>query len=330
MYGQTTGSLDPIFYGLIVALSLGALIFASYRRKNRSPTLPNSPVLLAYYTEGASMESVKKGTFGDLHYSVMIASNFINDLGAPQSALLYRVELPFYTSVHLVGIPKKTGAVQLNPAHGQSTMERVVLEGDYNDYFNLFCEKGMQEFTRYVLDPKAMLFTVDFCQSQNWEIVANELYFVVASNMKDDPGDKSSLESDILNFVTEIRPAIEKPLDEQQKTAITPYNEDRRTDIKCPLCGSVMINQGNYFSCPKGDGVLLNGSQLHNVKKGLQSLPNRAQQLAQRKTNLTCPACGKEMTRVAYDGSSTMIDSCTNCPYRWLDSGEYKPLPNLM
>ncbi len=331
MYGSSSGSILDLGYYVFLAIwiIIGGM-YAAYRRKNRSPELPDSPILLAYYTDGTKLDVVKEGTFVDLRYSAIIAANFFSLDGSPQAALLYRVELPFATSIHLVGIPKKTGAAQLNPTHGKSIMERADLEGNYSSYFNLFCEKGMQQNTRYVLDPKAMLFTLDFCQSQNWEIVGNELYFVMASEMKHDPDDPTNLQDDIVKFVAEIRPALGKPLSKKHQAALTPYGKDRRTDIKCPLCNIVLVNKEDYFHCPRGDGVLINGKQLGNVKRGLLTLPSTRAKLPARTSDIMCPSCGNKMTHVPYNGGSTIIDSCSNCPYRWLDAGEYLPLPNLM
>lgn len=331
MFNSSTGSeLNLIFLAVVFTWTVAGSFYASYRRKNRGHDLPDSPVLLTYYTDGNNLHPIKEGFFGDLRYSTFLASNLSMRKGSPEAALLYRVELPFTTTIHLVGIPKKTGAVQLDPTRGKSIMERVDLEGDFSTYFNLFCEKGMQQTARYVLDPKAMVFALDFCQSQNWEIVGNELYFVIASGMRQDPGDATSLHEDIKTFVAEIKPAIGRPLTDKQKAALAPYGKDRRVDLACPLCQSILTNENHYFKCPKGEGVLLTGKQLRNVKKGLLTLPDTRSSLPPRTSStINCPSCHTTMNRVPYSGSDTIIDSCPDCPYRWLDAGEYKPLPVL-
>jgi len=49
------------------------------------------------------------------------------------------------------------------------------------------------------------------------------------------------------------------------------------------------------------------------------------------KKNLICPHCSAPMQKVNYNDTGIIIDSCTNCPYRWLAAGEiekieeYKP-----
>ncbi len=42
----------------------------------------------------------------------------------------------------------------------------------------------------------------------------------------------------------------------------------------------------------------------------------------QTQTAITCPSCGNPMGKIPYNGGQTMIDSCSNCPYRWLDAGD--------
>jgi hypothetical protein len=83
-----------------------------------------------------------------------------------------------------------------------------------------------------------------------------------------------------------------------------------------------MTNEQGFFRCPDGDGILLNGAALQQIKQGQLTIALGKSRKPHRPASLTCPSCGKPMTHVAYDGGPTTIDSCTNCPYRWLDAGE--------
>ena len=300
---------------------VAAVIYGSYRRKNFSVNLSNTPVLLSHYTAGGTLVPVKEGKFGDMNFSAFVMVNPEIIAQGGEAGLVFRIELPFQTSVHLMGIPTKGHETQINPTQMGSLMERIDLEGEYSQYFSLFCEKGMQTEGRYVLDPKAMLFTLDFCQSQSWEIVANELYFVqTGPNQANDP---TLLTDDILKFVEEIEPAVAVPLTDAQKIEMTPYGEDRRTDLKCPLCNKTLINTDECFTCPDGEGILLTGAKLSDVREGKLKLAELASKPPLRPGNLHCPSCGNEMSHVAYDGSKVMIDSCSHCTYRWLDAGEF-------
>lgn len=320
-------NIEPAIYVLAAICAITWVIYKNYRRKNHAVKLANTPVLLSYYTRGATLVPVKHGQFGDMNFSAFVTVNPEDLVSGGKAGLVFRVELPFQTSVHLLGIPKKGDEAQLNPAQMGSLMEPVVLEGNYSEYFDLFCEKGMQADARYVLDPKAMVFTLDFCQSQSWEIVAHELYFVqTGKNQADDP---TLLSDDIVQFVREIEPAVAIPLTETQKIQATPYGKDRRSDLLCPLCLKTLTNTGQYFVCPNEDGVLLTGKQLAAVKKGSLKIPPMKSSAANRRHALRCPSCNNQMSHVAYNGGKTMIDSCSHCTYRWLDNGELAALPKL-
>ena len=167
-------------------------------------------------------------------------------------------ELPYASTSHLVGIPTQPEAIQLDPGRGDSLLERVTLEGNYEKYFTLFAARTMHSDTQYVLDPKAMVFTIDFCQSHSWEIVDNELYFVQSGNNA--PNRPTLMANDVVRFVEEIRPAISRPLTRHQIQIRTPYKEERRNDIPCPVCSVPLKNEIYYLSCPNAHGTLVKGA----------------------------------------------------------------------
>lgn len=292
----------------------------NYRRRARKLESSGTSILLSYYTENVEIIPLKTGVIGDMHYSAIAAAPKALDQRESVAALLYRVELPFHSRVHLLGIPKQNGAIQLVPAGGKSLMEQVVLEGDYNNYFSLYAEKDMQLQSRYVMDPKAMVFTVDFCQSHNWEILGGELYFVQTN--ANVAGDTTTMFEDIGTFVNEIRPAIEVPLTAEELRIRTPFKQVRRTDLKCPICSGLLDPQQSFLSCPGGHGFLLQGGALAQVSNGEIILPTVISEARNTKGEIICPSCGRKMIETAYNGGKTLIDSCPNCPYRWLDMGE--------
>lgn len=324
MYGSTTNDLiDLMFYGGLITFTLVGSIYRYYRRKKRAPVFSNAPILLAYYSEGAKeMLMIHKGKTGDMDYQAMLILGNQDGIINPGQAILFRVELPFTTKVHLLGIPKKSGATQLNPANGKGIMERVSLEGDYDNYFTLFTEKNMQSQSRYVLDPKAMVFTVDFCQSHNWEIIDDELYFVRGRGSKS-AQDPTLMYDDVVKFVEEIRPAIaEAP--SRLKLNLHPKHRELLAahNYKCPACQAGLVDNKGSYRCPSGHGLLLRGFMLPDVKQGKIVNPHLPDAVRQLPKDIDCPVCGYPMARVPYAGSKTIIDSCVNCPFRWLDAGE--------
>lgn len=310
-------SLNFILIIFVLVWVVCGAVFANYRRKHRKFELANTSVLLTYYTDETLLLPLYEGTFGDMHYSAIAASPATPDAG---NTLIYQVVLPFKSKLHLLGIPKKSGAVQLNPTGENSIMEKVNLEGDYNDYFTLYSEKGMQVDDRYALDPKAMEFTVEFCQSHNWEIVDNMLYFVQATpNVTDDP---TAMAEDIVTFVKQIQPALAAPLTDADLVAHEPYDQEYRSDLKCPICQTTLDNEGQYLSCPNGHGTLLKGGELAELEKGDVTLNSSYPPRPVKHETLTCPSCGHRMEQTNYNGGPTVVDVCSNCPYRWLDATE--------
>ena len=324
--GETISQNIPTIAFLVIYAAVLLKAFSvAYNRRTRPVDLESTPILLGYYTEGSELIPAMQGKLGDLEYS---AIGIVGSMGGGTtggSALLYRIELPFITKVHLLAIPKQSGATQLNPAKRGGLMEKVVLEGDYQKYFTLFCEKGMQADARYVLDPAAMQYTIEFSQSHNWEITGNELYFVQASGTGS-MADPTPMQQDIESFVNEIRPAIGKKLPKQIASSGSKSVVYVGETYKCPICTAPMSDESNYYLCPRRHGIFLMGYRLPLVKSGaISNPPSLANQSAEHGI-LNCPACGNKMERVPYTGSKTIIDSCTKCPYRWLDAGELAQL----
>lgn len=314
-----------VFLVFIIWVALSGVV-VRYRRRHRKLEAEGASVLMSYYTQDVMLFPLKSGKLGDMHYTAIAAIPKLGQGGGGQSALLYRVELPFHSQVHLVGITRLPGNAQLHPAGRGSRMEQVDLEGDYHSYFSLFTERGMQTQVRYVLDPKAMAFTVDFCRSHNWEILGSDLYFVQAA--QSEPEDPTDMADDIARFIHEIEPAISAPLTPKEIRLRTPYVEERRTDIICPLCDNKLENHKSYLACPADHGFLVRGGVLSQINRGtivLSGLPTRNN--ISRNSPIVCPSCGKTMEQVLYNGGKTMIDSCKNCPYRWLDAGEATHAP---
>ncbi len=310
-------SLELLLDAAIVLGIVGGGGTVAYKRRKRGTTIANTSVLLSYYTESETLLPIATGEIASMPYSAISSVQL--------DMLLFRVELDFSSKLHLLGIPKNHDVTQLDPANAQSLMERVSLEGDYDNYFSLYCEKGQQQQSRYILDPKAMAFTVDFCRSHNWEILDNELYFVQASS--DNPNDPTVMFDDIATFVSTIKPALATPLTEQQQRTATPYGAERRRQLPCPICTTAMPNSDGLFVCPSGHGVLLNTVKLHQLRTGAITAPviANAQPPAERH-DLSCPSCKQQMIKVPYNGGLFDMDTCTNCQYRWLDAPEIAQL----
>lgn len=317
------GIIELLAVGLGLLLTSIGAFFTERRRRGRAVGYKNSSVLWSYYSDQASILPLARTKIAGLRVSTVLFTR------GSMEAILASVELPFLTKVHLLGIPKTEGIVPLNPAKkSHSIMEEVMLEGDYPSYFKLYAEKGQQFQARYVFDPSAMAYTVDFCRSHNWEIVEDMLIFVATSGTSR-MHDKTLMWDDIDDFVEEIRPAIEKPLTPKQQRARIPYGTDRRETLDCPICASNMPNTEQYFACPENHGVLIMGGflkklrdeniEVHMVTHGYST---KAERESFSRPEITCPSCKGTMQKVQYNMSDVIIDACSECTYRWLDAHE--------
>lgn len=311
----TSGMIPLLPIAILGALSLNKLALAFEKRRK-----PRDASVLLSTCATANMAEIARGKYEDLYYSavVVISDNRIVEQPADErwsGGMIYRVDLPFVTKVHLLGIPKSE-AFQPDPTG--TYMEPVVLEGDFPNYFSLYAEKGQQVESRYLLDPAAMHFVVEFCQTHSWEIVDDQLIFLHSNTSSDH--DAVSVMQAASGFVLQIRPAIEQPISAQQEALRTPYGQERRS-LLCPLCGRAMTPHDRYLICPEGHGTLLYGSVLIKLRQGklVIDIPN---QTVLQHDAIVCPSCHNVMEKMAYDATNVMIDTCAHCPYRWLDADE--------
>ncbi|SRR5258708_7907939 len=102
--------------------------------------------------------------------------------------------------------------------------------------------------------------------------------------------------------------------------------------MHCPICNNLLTETDGVFMCPSGHGTLMSGKLLGELKE--LHIPDEAPSAQAQDTaekNVTCPHCSAPMQKVNYNNTGILIDSCTNCPYRWLAAGEiakieeYKP-----
>lgn len=316
MFPESITRSSDIAPHVVFAIAFGVAavaVLVRFARARSRGTSRGASALLTHYTRGRTLVPVSEGKLGGMHYSSYLTGNV--------DTLIVRVELPFATRLHLLNVPKIGDTQAVYPlGWSDNHLEEVSLEGNYHEHFALYCGKGEQMETRYVLDPLAMVHVIDFCRHFSWELVGNELYLVqdTAQAAKADP-----MFTQVLPFIEQIRPAVERPLTTAEQRTMTPYGRDRRPSLACPVCQANMPNVHSHFTCPAGHGTLLTGSQLLKLKDGELQIAAQSSANVQKRGDIPCPACGKIMHPTPYNGrQDVIIDSCTNCPYRWLDTPE--------
>ncbi|MGZ6005056.1 MAG: zf-TFIIB domain-containing protein [Candidatus Saccharimonadales bacterium] len=277
--------------------------------------------ILSFYTAGHLLTRLAKTTAKGLKYSVYLTLpyNLENSIVTEDAAIVV-LDLPFNTQTHLIGLSKQHGIdrVKFDSFVQANGMEKVELEGDFPDFFDIFVAKGQQFQARVVLDPDSMQFVADFCKSHFWEINSSELYLAASSQ---DKGTDNYIET-ALKFVDSLKPALLPGEPGAAKVHHeVQYGEYDGPALLCPICQKTMTIHDNWQICPAGHGILVNGkdlTRLHAKELVINPLPANDQKHAY----LKCPFCRHQMENVDYEETHTMIDSCTFCTFRWLDANE--------
>lgn len=313
---------------LLIAVIVGAVFWITrspnYRGGRKiKVTETNAPVLLAVLSKHGMLALLADGyTPNDMWYSYVMGLGLIY---SPRPIYgLYSVELPFMSAAHIVGVSHGDSLpvkIQVN----DSALEEMVLEGDYPNYFSLYVDHGEQSSGRYVLDPKAMAYTVDFCKQYNWEIVGDTLFFLSSSELP-------TYEL-VDNFVQEIRPAVdigEHP--PERHSHDLPYVTIQPRHMDCPVCQTRLKPGAQWLACPNGDGILLTGEQL--IRLRLNADPKMLASALKNKEEegtrmLTCPYCKSSMHLSQYQNTDIYLDICSSCRYRWLDYKEVDTIAGI-
>ncbi len=285
--------------------------------------------IIAFYTAGHMLAAAERGKIDGMNYATYLtmphdmAASFVDDF-----AVIHVLDLPFNTDTHLIGLSKrhKIDRIKFENFVITNGMEKVELEGDFDDYFDLYAAKGQQIEVREVLNPKSMAYVVDYCGSHFWEINRAELYFAASSTDKG----AGNIFEEAQEFVNQIKPALQPgepgaPVVHHE----VPYGEYDGPPLNCPVCNKPMTTNNLWHTCPDGHGILISGRELealHNRVIHIGADPAKAA----KHEKLICPNCRARMEVVNYQSSGIQIDSCPNCPYRWLDANEVGDLASKL
>lgn len=96
--------------------------------------------------------------------------------------------------------------------------------------------------------------------------------------------------------------------------------------MNCPICTQELSIKDDYFYCPQKHGVLL-GTK-HLINRNIVEVEDFHETTGDTKIELVCPKCSSKMHKTNYNSTEIIIDSCTKCHSRWLDSGEFTKIKN--
>ncbi len=310
--------LSLVLISAIVYLTSG--VQHDWRRKGKLKiNSPKALVTLGALSRHGELILLADGyTPSEMRYSYVMGLSLIF---SPRPLYgLYTVELPFVASAHIVGLSRNDSF----PARLEvpdSALEEMELEGDYPNYFSLYVDRGEQSEGRYVLDPLAMQYTVDFCKQFNWEILDDTLFFLSGTEIP-------SFEM-VDRFIQEIRPAVDSGKKAVRHSHDLPYVTIQPLRMDCPICQVRMKPGREWLSCPDQHGILLEGKQMIRLRQIADADDLRLSLYgldSQSERELICPHCKSYMKPNRFLNTHRYVDVCTSCRYRWLDYNETKEI----
>lgn len=216
--GMDKNLVANIILGLLICTG-GIILIRKFRPRKSEDNMLDSSLLYALHVPGSGLTKISDGKLGAYNYSIMLSASSDAEHSSPvlsggaikPGATILALTLPFRSSVHLAGL----GMPQNNTVDSlarKAGLQPVVLEGDFPDYFRLYCGTNEQIDLLTVIDPSDMAFLVDYCQKENWEVIGNTIYFSQHGHSADNNPEikDTTLVEDALIFCQRIVPTLKR------------------------------------------------------------------------------------------------------------------------
>ncbi|HSX30727.1 MAG TPA: hypothetical protein VLE99_02320 [Candidatus Saccharimonadales bacterium] len=177
--------------GVSTVLLLLSLAAYAIRRKWPTANLQDGPLLSSEDMLGAGgLTSMNQGNIAGFKYNLLT-----NNSGRT----MFFVELGHNSWSHIVAYGDKSGVGALV---SEKFLERAELEGNFPDYFHMYCNPEAQTTLREVFAPDVMAQFADFCRAYDFEIFHDTLYLSQAQGAID-ASDQTTLTTDVSNFLSQ-------------------------------------------------------------------------------------------------------------------------------
>jgi hypothetical protein len=234
--------IDFIFLSVVVIGFLGWFLFkrimSNVPEKDEGilKTYSQASLIMTIYTIGVSLMKVSSGKINLYPYTILVttpmdinqkfdsSSNYtdseidvnnlpktstvpMGDIRSPIGQMIMKIDLPVKSSVHIAGFSLKDDKFKmlLGNTNLESSLTQVKLEGNFPEYFRLYCSSGKEVELLELLDPTNMQFLVDFCESFNFELIDTTLYFTKSnSSNRSDNGILTKSAEDFANRILPI------------------------------------------------------------------------------------------------------------------------------
>ena len=187
--GRVLMSFPGTWYVLLVLVA----VVVHRVRKRRAVNAQDGPLLASEEMLGArGLASMNRGTMAGFDYNLLT-----NNSGR----VMYFIELGHNSWSHIIAYGDKSAMADTTSSLMRNKwLEPASLEGDFPDYFHMFCNPEAQTTLREVFAPDVMAQFVDFCRAYDFELFHDTLYLSRAEAAVDE-GDTTSLTTDITDFL---------------------------------------------------------------------------------------------------------------------------------
>jgi hypothetical protein len=125
----------------------------------------------------------------------------LNLLTNRSGRVMLNITLPKNTKLHLLAFGKLGETSLAYTQNISSDLQKIVLEGDFPSYFNIYCTKGRQNEVLRILEPVTMQYLAKFCKSYELELY-NEVLYVSKAEDAQDSSDNTTLVQDTKHLLS--------------------------------------------------------------------------------------------------------------------------------
>jgi hypothetical protein len=192
---QAQSDLQSFIFDAIVVIFVLAFVLFKVIRRRSANNLMDGPILSSADMLGAGgLQALSQGELGGFTYRLMT-----ND----KSRVMVSVQLGHDTGAHILAFGDKSRLSGLaQRSISKKWLAPVELEGDFPDYFRLYCSPAKQMEVREFFNPKTMLQFVEFCRAYDFEIF-DETLFIFQAQGAEDAADQTTLTADVESFLQE-------------------------------------------------------------------------------------------------------------------------------
>ena len=187
-------SLNSAF---LITLSLTTyLAYSRYVKYKLGGDTVDSPLIApSDMTEDYGLTSMAKGIMASYTYNLLTNSS---------DRVMLLVTLNNDTGIHVVATGSHSkSSLALSQSVQSKFLKSVELEGNYPQYFEVYCTPDKEIELLQIFDPSTMALLADFCRAYEFELFKDTLY-ISQSNDADDRADTTTMAKDAEDLLVKI------------------------------------------------------------------------------------------------------------------------------